>query len=145
MRPLTIAALLVYAFGAYAYGATLVLWFRQRAGVGRTGQPLPTPVEAGISAVGLLWFLVSILLTLRSAVPGSRPWVLQSVLLCLAFAFPPLILHGFYAAACHGNTLRRPRAWAIGVGVHYAQSALVAGAALVAFWGALVPPRRIVL
>jgi hypothetical protein len=101
MRALGLVALLVYTFGAFAYGAILFLWVthvRSRRWAAREDQSAPPGsefdgVNGVLLAVSLLWFCCNIGLVLFRLVPLEAPWQLNVLSVCLAFAFPPIIMH----------------------------------------------------
>ena len=101
MRALGLVALLVYTFGAFAYGAILFLWVthvRSRRWAARDGQCAPAGREGdGVNGVllvvSLLWFCCNVGLVLFRLVPLNTPWQLDVASVCLAFAFPPIIMH----------------------------------------------------
>jgi signal transduction histidine kinase len=100
MRALGLVALLVYTFGAFAYGAILFLWVtqvRSRRWAARENACAPAGVGDGVNGalltVSLLWFCCNVGLVLFRLVPLPTPWPLDVASVCLAFAFPPIIMH----------------------------------------------------
>ena len=97
MLAISLAALFVFVFSAYAYGATVVLAFRQvpvwgpgsmarRAGFDR--------VTLAICAVSTVWFVLNAYLEFRLIVDGSRrDSPADLLMLLLSYSYPPLIMH----------------------------------------------------
>jgi hypothetical protein len=95
MNVIRLTALLVYAFGAYAYGTILVLWVRQAWGDEDAGA-VRRPDHAATLAmliVCTIWFVVNLGLVMNDVGPNVRDWPLRLLALWLALAFPPLIAH----------------------------------------------------
>ena len=99
MTVVGLVALLVFTFGAFVYGAILLLWLRE---VGRgwtgtaTGQPRRSETElvgGAMLAVSFVWFVLNLFLTLQDFGPVSPGIVGQLAAVWLALAFPPLIMH----------------------------------------------------
>src|SRR5262245_14158736 len=96
---LWIAANLIYAFGAFAFGNIFGLWvgdFRAARRARGRGRPEPKPVflvDGAISLTSVAWFLVAVLDNVLSPPPGMGQWILNSFFLGLAYLFPPLIMH----------------------------------------------------
>ena len=111
MRALALTALLVYTFGAFAYGAILVLWVthvRHRRWGSRVTHRAPRPARsipstARSSPLSLLWFCCNVGLVLFRFVPRPSPWQLDVTSLCLAFVFPPIIMHSGGRRSCRGG------------------------------------------
>ena len=101
MNVLRLVALLTYTFGAFAYGAFLVLWVRERrlpGWGGRSSDRLTAHQETdGINGalllVSFLWFCSNVALSLIGFMTRRTPWQLEVATICFAFAFPPLIVH----------------------------------------------------
>jgi histidine kinase/histidine kinase/DNA gyrase B/HSP90-like ATPase len=137
MTVLRVAALLIYTFGVYAYGALLVLWSRDVSRAARTSAPggasesyQTVLVSGALFAVSFLWFITNLLMvTLQLAPGGAVGWSLFACLwaaLLLALAFPPLITHMVWAEAHDAHpTLATP--WGLVVGLTY----LLAGSAAI--------------
>ena len=98
MTGLAILALLIYTFGAYAYGAVLWLSLQDygRRGWAAQRRDEPTDAEkvgAAMMLVGFVWFVVNLAdAILRLGPPASHSW-LQVVILWLSFLYPPIIMH----------------------------------------------------
>lgn len=98
MTGLAILALLIYTFGAYAYGAVLWLSLQDygRRGWAAQRRDQPTDAEkvgAAMMLLGFVWFLVNLTdAILRLGPPAPYNWV-QVLLLWLAFLYPPIIMH----------------------------------------------------
>jgi hypothetical protein len=114
-------ALLIYTFGAYAYGAVLLLSIQDYGRRGWAAQRRAGPTEAELVGVammllGTIWFIANAALAVVELGPPPRRWVFQLVALWLAFLWPPMIMHVTLAEveASHG---RGPRThvwrWAV--------------------------------
>jgi len=101
MNALRLVALLTYTFGAFAYGAILYVWVTE---TGRRGwathdrQCSVTSremdvVNGGLLVLTFLWFCCNAGLILYGFVPRRTPWALDVATICMAYAFPPVIMH----------------------------------------------------
>lgn len=102
-----LSALVIYTFGAFAYGAVLADWLRGERNAGWPGDLSPPRESRGqawrvgradslLMLCGFAWFLVNLILTLTSLErPAWRVW-LSLTQVGLAFLFPPVILHSAY-------------------------------------------------
>ena len=119
MRALGLVALLVYTFGAFAYGAILFLWItlvRSRRWSARNGLCPPAGREAAavngvLLVVSLLWFCCNVGLVLYRLVPLNTPWQLDVASVFLAFAFPPIIMHTTLTEVADADPSRVSGAW----------------------------------
>ena len=108
MNLIRLTELLIYTYGAFCYGAILLLWGREMGQVnyaGRAARPSAPRdgsclVVGSITLVSLLWFVTNLLIVLAELQPGMRMWPLRSILLTLAFLFPPLIAHTTFVEIC---------------------------------------------
>jgi hypothetical protein len=142
-----LAALIVFSFGAFAFGAVLFLWLLRPGGtawVGHQGRNLPRSgrlVGGALMWASFVWFLVNILMTLKAFLPeAATPW-LWTVFLAIAFSFPPLIMQtvAFEAEADAGRRL--PARWRLVPSLLALASAIAATTLLLGMWGAIaVPP-----
>jgi signal transduction histidine kinase len=135
MNALGILALLVYTFGAFAYGAVLLLAIHEFGARGWAGQPRPPKpsgterestqaqlVGGAMLALGFAWFVVNVVIAILHLGPGADHTFVQLVSAYLAFLYPPLIMHVTYAehAADRSPDSIRPSAgWRRGVWVGY--------------------------
>src|SRR5687767_2370223 len=106
MNALGILALLVYTFGAFAYGAVLLLALQEFGARGWAGQPRG-PAASGrdgaaeearlvggiMLAVGFVWFVINVAIAILDLGRGSQHSLVQLVSAYLAFLYPPLIMH----------------------------------------------------
>jgi hypothetical protein len=115
---LSIAALFIFIFGAYAYGYLLLLWLRRspadlaraedsfNAKVGRVGQAM--------FAACTLWFVLNAIIEFRYLMGEARHNdLIDLAALVLVFIFPGLIFHTYYvemATRPGGPTATRWRA-----------------------------------
>ena len=101
MNALRLVALLTYTFGAFVYGAILYVWVTE---TGRRGwathdrQSCVTSremdvVNGGLLVLTFLWFCCNAGLILYGFVPRRTPWALDVATICMAYAFPPVIMH----------------------------------------------------
>jgi hypothetical protein len=95
MSALRLFALLVYTFGAFTFGALLVLWLRDFGRMGWAGRPgrQVEAVNGALTIVSFLWFSGLIWQMLMSISLPLPPRLLDLGLVALAYAFPPLIMH----------------------------------------------------
>jgi signal transduction histidine kinase len=113
---LRVLGLLVYVCGAFAYGALVFLalrdWREYSSLTRAERKALPlreVEVVGGIlNSVCFVWFVLLALLTVLQLGPPRTLWPLEVANVCMAFTFPPLIMHITFAeTASHG---RRPAA-----------------------------------
>ncbi len=130
MRVLHIAALVIYAFGIFAYGALLALWWGWiRAPRSEdTRVSVHTLLISGVLwSVSLVWFVINLLTVILQLAPGEPNgwpwWTCLWANFFLATSFPPLITHLMWAEARQHHADIRP-VWRVLVGVGY----LLAGA-----------------
>jgi Histidine kinase len=103
-----LSALLLFGFGAFAYGAVVAAsanraWRARGAGAPRFWAP-----DMAMSVLSLTWFVVNLTTLILSLDPTIRTPILESLELLLAFAFPPTILsYQFYG---HPEGLANPGA-----------------------------------
>jgi signal transduction histidine kinase len=132
MVALSLIALFVFIFGAYAYGATTVLAFRRVPVWGRpdadrgSRRPALEPVVLTLCAVCTVWFVLHTIAELR-VLTGGAGWqsVPDLLAMMLSYAFPPLIMHNVLHETAPGamDASRRSR-WTVPVWAMYGLSAL---------------------
>ena len=111
MVVLGILAVLIYTFGAYAYGAVVWLSLQDAGTRGWAGQRRADPTEAEVVGlammiVGFVWFLLNLAdAVLRLGPRIDNSW-LQVAVLWLAFLYPPLIMHVTVAEVAAGDPER---------------------------------------
>lgn len=122
-----VAALLVFTFGAFAYGAVLAFWFRElgyrRWGTIRLGSPATT-VDApswAMVAVSFVWFVTNVLQVIVQ-LAGRRLVVLELTTLWLAYFFPPLIMHVTLGEVARTAVRPPSRGWRLALWPVYAVS-----------------------
>ena len=141
---LSIAALCVYIFGAYAYGAVVVLALRYRSLVWPAAAPDAPRLRAAwvglaMFVVCTVWFVVHSIIEFRYLMgdPRQDDWFDLSALV-LVFAFPGLILHTVLVDTAHATPARRPgRHWWVIVAGLYAAGAVMAIYVPLAIYGPL--------
>jgi signal transduction histidine kinase len=119
MNALRLVALLTYTFGAFAYGAVLVLWVRERGRSGWGGRSSDRPaarqemdtVNGALLVVSFLWFCSNVALALVGFMTRRTPWQLEVATICFAFAFPPLIVHVTWTEVVHGRNAPVAPGW----------------------------------
>lgn len=109
MTALRVLGLLIYTFGAFAYGTILFLavrdfaprgWAgqrRARASSGSTAERIKSPTEADVAGgamllLGFVWFVCNVADAMTRMAGGSDESWLQVSVLWLAFLWPPLIM-----------------------------------------------------
>lgn len=109
MTALRVLGLLIYTFGAFAYGTILFLavrdvaprgWAgqrRRRAASGSAAERPDSPTEAEVAGgamllLGFIWFVANAIDAMARMTAGSGESWLQVVVLWLAFLWPPLIM-----------------------------------------------------
>ena len=118
MTALGILALLIYTFGAYAYGAVAWLSVQDYGARGWAAQRRDEPRRAevvglGLMALGFVWFLLNLAdAVLRLGPHAGHSW-LTLVILWLAFLYPPVIMHVAVAevSSRHPESHRQLRPW----------------------------------
>lgn len=104
MKPIQLIALVVYAFGAFAYANLAWCWFKDTLARRRL-QTRPDPLRAEdiftgtMGIVAGVWFAMCLALTLIRDQPEVRTWPLLLAMLVNAFLFPPLIASGAWIDA----------------------------------------------
>ena len=106
----SLIALFVYLFGAYAYGAATVIaishvrpvWGRYRAAP--DGEPRLEKASLALFVISTIWFIQHSLIEFRSLAGGDgRDWLDLSTLV-VVFLFPPTIMHTVYLESqCEGD------------------------------------------
>jgi hypothetical protein len=121
MVALSLVALFVFIFGAYAYGVTTVLALRQMPVWGRANEqrdyvPLD-PVVLALCGVCTVWFVLHSVSELRVLTGGVRWQGMPDLLgMILSYSFPPLIMHTVLnetPAEYLGDARRRRWVWPI--------------------------------
>src|SRR5258705_5985943 len=111
MNVLRLVALLTYTFGAFAYGAFLMLWVLERRRAGWSGRSSDRPtghqemdaINGALLLVSFLWFCSNVALALLGFMIRRTPWQLEVATICFAFAFPPLIVHITWTEVVHSR------------------------------------------
>lgn len=115
MTALSILALCVFIFGAYVYGATVVLSLRHRTPVWGLDPDAVSPPR-GFNLQGLtmflictLWFVLHSVIEFRNLLGGPRKNdVIDLAAVELVFFFPALILHTVWRETEHAERTRSP-------------------------------------
>jgi two-component sensor histidine kinase len=133
MSALRLFALLVYTFGAFTYGALLVLWMRDLGRMGWAGRPgrQVEAINGALTIVSFLWFSGLIWQLLMAAGRQGPNWSLEFGLVALAYAFPPLIMHITWVEVRASRPAPASRGWTT---VLVAAYAAAAGIPAVTIW-----------
>ncbi len=147
MNLIRLTELLIYTYGAFCYGAILFLWGREMGQVSYAGHARPAAESDGsklavgsITLVSLLWFVTNLLIVLAELQPGMRLWPLRSVLLILAFLFPPLIAHTTFVEICADAPGRVGPIWRRLLPAFYLVSLMCIVVSMLGFWGVVELP-----
>ena len=131
MDALRLFALLIYTFGAFAYGAMLLMWVRElgrlgwgaRAARGEASREADA-VNGALLVVSFAWFVVNVAQLLVGLTPRQQVWQVDVAGILLAFAFPPLIMHVTWAEVAPLPP-GRSQAWRLALWPAYAFCAIV--------------------
>ena len=119
MNALGVVALLVYTFGAFAYASILILWapeVRRRgwasrdSGCAAQSRELQA-VNGALLFLSFVWFVCNAAQVVTRFIPGEQPRALDIVAVCLAFAFPPIIMHLTWVETASGRQQQLAGAW----------------------------------
>jgi signal transduction histidine kinase len=132
MDGLRLFALLIYSFGAFAYGAILVMWLRQlgsrgwagRVVSGRAGREADA-VNGALVVVSFAWFVCNVAQLLLGLTPQRRLWQVDVLGILLAFTFPPLIMHIAWAEVSIERKVPPAPAWRLALWPAYATCAVL--------------------
>ena len=138
MDAVALVGLLVYTLGAFAYGMTLVFWFRQLRSTGVPSRASSSLREVDVVTGGLLtvsfaWFCMNAVVLFLRVGPRSRQWPLDVATVVLAFAFPPLIMHSVWAEAVTVRARVLAAGWRVVLWPVYAVAALIPAFCLAVF------------
>jgi signal transduction histidine kinase len=133
MNALRLVALLTYTFGAFAYGAFLVLWVRElgRAGWGGRSSDRSAAsqemdaINGALLVVSFLWFCSNVGLALLGFMTRRTPWQLEVATICFAFAFPPLIVHVTLTEVVHSRNAPVASGWRAALWPAYAAALIL--------------------
>jgi hypothetical protein len=92
-RAVWLSSLLLFGFGAFAYGAVVAASASRAWRAGRAASPPFWTPDMAMSVLSLTWFVVNLSTLILSLEPGMRVPALEALELLLAFAFPPTILY----------------------------------------------------
>jgi signal transduction histidine kinase len=143
MNGLRVLALLIYTFGAFAYGALLALWVgwirhpvadeRRRARRNAQGKY----ISGVLWAASFVWFTLNVLQVVLALDPagaqGTLWFAVQVATFLIAIAFPPLIIQTAWTESRAGGPV--PGRWSIAVWLAYALSAAVGTVCTLGFFG----------
>jgi len=140
MRAVSLTGLLIFTLGTFAYGALAVMWLREarteprdpgtRRWLGRSESSL---VSGALIFLSLFWFCCNAgQLLLQFA--GTRAWQIDVGVLCLAFGFPPIIMHLEYVEAKTWET-HMSAGWRAAMIAAYVAAVILPATAIVVFAG----------
>ena len=101
MNALGLVALLTYTLGAFAYGSIIYVrvtetgrrgWATHDRQCGDTSRELDV-VNSVLLGLAFLWFCCNAVLILYGLARRHTAWPLDVASICMAFAFPPIIMH----------------------------------------------------
>jgi signal transduction histidine kinase len=132
MDGLRLFALLIYTFGAFAYGAMLLMWVRElgrvgwgaRRASGRSSREADA-VNGVMIVVSLLWFGCNAAQLLMGLTPQRRMWQLDVAGILLAYSFPPLIMHITWAEVAHERSTPMRPGWRVVLWPMYGAAAVL--------------------
>jgi signal transduction histidine kinase len=142
---LSLIALFVFIFGAYAYGATTVLALRQAPLWGHPREryclaPSLSPVVLALCGLCTVWFVFHTVVEFGVLTGGWRREGLADLLaMVLSYAFPPLIMHTVLDDT--SLTPGRRRRWLLPVLVMYIVAIATAAFMTAAALGVVTRPR----
>ena len=142
MSAVGLLALLVYTVGAFAYGAVLALWVRERDRRRRTAGrddpgargPSEPRVNGVLFAVSFAWFVVN-LLSVLLAFAGLRSWMLDLAAVWIALIYPPIIMHMTWGEVSQSRQPVRARGWGLALAPAYAVAVGLAAVSTAGFAG----------
>jgi len=142
MLYVSLVALFVYLFGAYAYGAATVLGVREALPVWNRRNPSLTPrlddAPMAIIVISTIWFILHTLIEFRNLTGNAeRGWLDIGTL--MVYAFPPVIMQTVYREASCDGTVPPPIYRHLLHGM-YVLSPLVGGLTIAAIFGAIALP-----
>jgi hypothetical protein len=134
MDAVALFALLVYGFGAFAFGTILVLWVRElgRVGWGTRPEKRVDLVNGALVILSFVWFCVLIAQIVVALAGRPRPyWPIETAVIVIAYLFPPLIMHITLAGVTSGRPTPPGRGWRIPVAASYVAAVAIP---LVTLW-----------
>jgi signal transduction histidine kinase len=142
MDAVRVVALLIYAFGAFAFGALSVLHTRQYIRSRWPGSSEESPCWASfamvlLSFVCLVWFLINLVLLLAPLTPNLDTAPLLAIFIGTVFLFPPLLMHVVWAEARDSVS---GRGWGFAVLAMWVVSQPVPVLGILLFMGWIEPP-----
>ena len=145
---LSIIALFVFIFGAYAYGHLLFLWLRHGSFAERgafTDNEVRT-ARAGLRLFTMcaVWFVLLAIIEFRALLGDSRQDdLLDLTVLGLVFLFPGVIFHSYLRASLADARLplERYRGWAVVLWALYAAGIGTGAFVIAAIYGAVARPE----
>ena len=111
---LSIVALFIFIFGAYAYGYVLLLWARHRsfASSGAFTDQDARTTQAGVRLFTMcaVWFVLLTIIEFRALLGDPRQDdLLDLTSLAMVFVFPGTIFHSYLYASLVGVTIPHDR------------------------------------
>ncbi|MEW6321369.1 MAG: histidine kinase [Acidobacteriota bacterium] len=137
--------LVVYIFGAFVCGSSLLLWLRQANPIWQgdpchEGTALPANrVNLAMFVVSTAWFILHTIIEFRDVAGVRQNGWFELAALILSFAYPPLIMHTVYQET--PGRLRAGDPWRWGYLAMYGLSPLVCAAVVLAIFDVLPRPE----
>ena len=143
---LRVASLVVYTFGAFAYGAIVVVSLarlgRPAWAVGEAracAQCAPNDAVGGtLTVVSFLWFAANLVMALVGE--EATPSALWALFVGTVFLFPPLVMHIVFAESAPANPRLAGGWWMRAVWLMYAATQAVSAATVLAVYGVVRLP-----
>jgi len=148
---LRVVSLVVYTFGAFAYGAILVVSLARLGrpawtlGEGRAGGACaPNDAVGGtLTTVSFLWFAINMVMTLVGE--PAAPNLLWALFIATVFLFPPLVMHIVLVESADGQPRLAGAAWKRPVWLMYAATQTVSALSLLAVYDVVRLPWPLAL
>jgi signal transduction histidine kinase len=143
---LTLIALFVYLFGAYAYGAATLVSLRHQAKPVWGAERMYSPgireridrASLALFALSFAWFVLHTLIEFRSLIGDTKESWTNLGTLVIVYFFPPVIMHTMFLEAHSSEHEPPPRIYGRFLAVMYVISPLVGVWSITAIFG-LVP------
>jgi len=152
MNLLRLTALLIYTYGAFAYGTIVILAIRRYGFGAKPGSGLSAAQPChrfdfsgvAITLASFVHFSLSLLITLLSRNPEAESWPLLTASLFIAFLFPPLIMHSSFDDLRDATRIPLHPGWKRSLWAVYVVSPSIAVLSALGFWGVIVVRGRVV-
>jgi signal transduction histidine kinase len=150
MNLVRLLALLIYTYGAFSFGAILILWLAQMGRIRWGGKaiqscawkPRSDLVGGALTFLSFSWFVCCLLLVLIQLDPKIRAYPIMTVLFVQVFLFPPLIAHTTYIEVKSSADAAIPRVWRWALVALYAGCLSVMSYSLLGFYDVISLPHE---